>query len=157
MSGQPPELRDQASVRSGLRIGGALIAGIGLIFAIAGFADFFGSMNSYSAPTHFWMLFIGMPLVVIGVAMLRAGFLGTTVRYVAGEVAPTVKDTLGYVGIGAGAQEAICAKCGATNRADAKFCEHCGAALSISCPSCGHANPAGSAFCAECGKPLTPA
>ena len=155
MSGQPPELREQASVRSGLRIGGAIIAGIGVILAIGGFADFFSSMGSSSMPTHFWMAFIGLPMVGIGVRMLRGGFLGTTTRYVAGEVAPTIKDTLGYVGIGA--QQAICAKCGGTNRTDAKFCEHCGAALSISCPSCGHANPAGSAFCAECGKPLTPA
>src|SRR5206468_1430466 len=97
----------------------------------------------------------GVPMVGIGVRMMKAGYVGTAARYVAGEVAPTIKDTLGYVGIGA--QQAICAKCGGTNRADAKFCDHCGASLSITCPSCGHGNAADSAFCSECGKPLTPA
>jgi adenylate cyclase len=53
-----------------------------------------------------------------------------------------------------GPHETTCAKCGAANSADAKFCDHCGAALSLTCPSCGHANAAGSAFCSECGKPL---
>jgi len=155
MSGQPPQLRDQAGVRSGLRVGGAIIAGVGLILTIAGVASFFSSMNSQSMPTHFWMAFIGLPMIGIGTAMLRGGFLGTTTRYVAGEVAPTIKDTLGYVGIGA--RETTCAKCGETNSPDAKFCDHCGAALSVNCPSCGHANPANSAFCSACGKPLTPA
>jgi membrane protease subunit (stomatin/prohibitin family) len=109
------------------------------------------------------MLFIGMPMVVGGIAMLRAGFVGTATRYVAGEVMPTVKDSIGYVApairdaFGSGAQETTCAKCGGTNSADAKFCDHCGAALSIGCPSCGHVNEADAAFCAECGKPLTPA
>ena len=162
MSGQPPQLRDQAGVRSGLRIGGAILAAIGLILIIVGVASFFSTFGSFgsssmSPPKHFWMLFAGLPLLFVGVAMLGWGFLGTTTRYAAGEVAPTVKDTLGYVGFGAGAQEVTCAKCGGTNRAGAKFCEHCGAALSVSCPSCGHANPADAAFCAECGKPLTPA
>jgi hypothetical protein len=160
MSDQPPQLRDQAGVRSGLRIGGAIIALTGLILIIVGIASFFSTFGSFgpssmSPPKHFWMLFAGMPLLFVGVAMLGWGFLGTTTRYTAGEVAPTVKDTLGYVGIGA--QQATCAKCGATNSANAKFCDHCGAPLSLSCPSCGHANAAGSAFCSGCGKPLTPA
>jgi double zinc ribbon protein len=160
MSDAPPQLRDQAGVRSGLRIGGAIVAASGLILIIVGFASFFsgfGSVgpSSMAPPKHFWMLFAGMPLLFVGVAMLGWGFVGTTTRYAAGEVSPTVKDTLGYVGIGA--KRAVCAKCGESNPVDAKFCDHCGAALSISCPSCGHANAADSAFCSECGKPLTAA
>ena len=72
----------------------------------------------------------------------------------AGEVMPTVKDSLSYVGIGA--KQATCAKCGESNPVDAKFCDHCGTALNITCPSCGHTNAAGSAFCSDCGKRLTP-
>jgi hypothetical protein len=153
MSGQPPQLRDQAAVRSGLRVGGAVVFGIGLIFTLIGFADFFSSMGSFGMPTKFWMAFIGLPMIGVGLAMMRAGFLGSSIRYVAGEVAPTVKDALGYVGIGE--KQAICAKCGGSNRADAKFCDHCGAALSITCASCGHQNAADATFCDECGKPLT--
>jgi ribosomal protein L40E len=83
------------------------------------------------------------------------GFFGTTARYTAGEVMPTVKDSLGYVGVGAGAHETACAKCGAPNAADARFCARCGSAVSVSCASCGHANPPDAAFCSACGKPLT--
>src|SRR5690348_3341090 len=103
MSSQPPQLRDQAGVRTGLRIGGAISLVIGVILIIAGFASFFSTFgsDSMSPPKHFWMLFAGMPLVFVGVAMLGAGFMGTTTRYTAGEVMPTVKDSLGYVGIGA--------------------------------------------------------
>ncbi len=130
MSGGPPQLRDQASVRTGLRIGGAIIAGTGLILVIAGFASFFSSMNSFSGPKHFWLAFIGIPLLGIGMMMLVAGFFGTTTRYAAGEVMPTVKDSLDYMGIGARR-----------------------AAL-VTCPSCGHGNAPGSGFCSACGKPL---
>ena len=155
MSGQPPQLRDQAAVRSGLRVGGAVVLGIGLIFALIGLADFFGSMGSFSMPTKFWMAFIGLPMIGVGVAMMRAGFLGSTTRYVAGEVAPTLKDALSYVGIGD--KQATCAKCGGSNREDAKFCDHCGAALSATCPDCGHVNATDATFCDECGKPLNAA
>lgn len=166
MSDQPPQLRDQAGVRSGLRIGGGILVLVGLIFAIAGIADFFSSFNSTargeaSTPTHFWMVFIGFPMIAGGVWMLKVGFLGTATRYVVGEVAPTARDTIGYIApavkeaFGLGSQEAICAKCGGTNSADAKFCDHCGAALSNTCASCGHVNAADAEFCSECGKPLT--
>jgi hypothetical protein len=129
MSGEPPQLRDQVGVRTGLRIGGAIIAVIGLILTIAGFVSFFRAFGSTSAspPEHFWLLFIGIPLLGIGLMMLIAGFLGATTRYVAGEVAPTAKDALGYVGVGP--RQAIC-------------------------PFCGQPNPAGSGICVRCGKPV---
>jgi predicted ATPase/class 3 adenylate cyclase len=46
-----------------------------------------------------------------------------------------------------------CANCGAENRADAKFCNECGAKLSLVCPN-GHPVSAGAKFCDECGAPL---
>jgi hypothetical protein len=52
-------------------------------------------------PTHFWMAFIGLPMIGIGTAMLKGGFVGAGTRYIAGEVMPTVKDSLEYVGVGA--------------------------------------------------------
>ncbi len=139
-------------MRTGLRVGGAVLAGIGLILTVIAFADFFGSMGTFAMPTKFWMGFIGLPLIAIGVAMMRAGYLGTATRYVAGEVAPTVKDALGFIGIGPA--QVTCAKCGGTSGPEARFCDHCGAPLSISCPSCGHSNDADATFCAECGKAL---
>jgi len=76
MSGQPPQLRDQAGISPGLRIGGAIVLGIGLIFAISGFASFFSAFGSASPPKHFWMAFVGATggaLVTLGYAHWRGG------------------------------------------------------------------------------------
>ena len=47
-----------------------------------------------------------------------------------------------------------CAKCGAENREDAKFCNECAAPIEDSCPKCGSRNKAGAKFCDECGTSL---
>lgn len=47
-----------------------------------------------------------------------------------------------------------CRSCGRNNRADAKFCLSCGAALANACPSCGRELPAGAGFCDGCGQRL---
>jgi hypothetical protein len=132
MSRQPPQLRDQSAVRMGLRIGGALVAVTGLILIIVAIASFFSAANStsLSPPRHFWMFFVGGPLLVVGLGMLGAGFLGATTRYAAGEVMPTVRESLDYVGVGA---------------------HH-----PATCPFCGHPNPPGSGICGQCGKPVPP-
>ena len=52
-----------------------------------------------------------------------------------------------------------CPKCGATNRANAKFCAQCSAPLAADvqavtmkiCPQCGKQNRIGARFCAHCG------
>ena len=44
----------------------------------------------------------------------------------------------------------ICASCGTENRAEARFCLSCGAALARACPN-GHPVQAGARFCDECG------
>src|SRR5262245_33329733 len=47
-----------------------------------------------------------------------------------------------------------CAACGQQNRNGRKFCDGCGAALTVTCPSCGAVDP-GRRFCGECGTALT--
>src|SRR5437867_1948508 len=47
-----------------------------------------------------------------------------------------------------------CAGCGSENREGAKFCNDCGAPLSLHCPSCQAENRPGARFCNECGTPL---
>src|SRR5713101_7293439 len=47
-----------------------------------------------------------------------------------------------------------CAGCGSENREGAKFCNDCGAALSLHCPSCQAENRPGARFCNECGTLL---
>lgn len=93
-----------------------------------------------------WMPVVGIILIVAGAWMLRAGYLSTTVRYVAGETMPVVKDSAsyltdgeGFMGIGklpnAGtesvrAQQGLyCRDCGGQNAPAARFCSNCGRQL----------------------------
>lgn len=50
-----------------------------------------------------------------------------------------------------------CPACGHDNRAQAKFCEECGARLARVCPDCGEETRAGARFCDACGRALEPA
>lgn len=124
MTRPDPSLHNQTSVRSFLRIGGGAILVIGLLFTIVALVDFFGAFGSFQQPRNFWMAFVGLPLVAIGAVMLKAGYLGPAARYVAGEVTPALRDTLGALGIGADAR--VCGSCSARNDADAAFCDSCG-------------------------------
>jgi class 3 adenylate cyclase/tetratricopeptide (TPR) repeat protein len=47
-----------------------------------------------------------------------------------------------------------CAKCGAENSSDRRFCADCGAALAQVCAGCGFHNQAAAKFCGGCGQPL---
>ena len=92
-----PHARTQ---RATLRLLGAFLAVGGLVFAGIGFADFFGSYDSPASgmPERFWCVFLGLPMLAIGIAMLRWGYLGAMTRYAAGETAPVASDTVGFVG-----------------------------------------------------------
>jgi class 3 adenylate cyclase/tetratricopeptide (TPR) repeat protein len=48
-----------------------------------------------------------------------------------------------------------CPRCQMDNRADARFCEECGARMEQSCPACGNPVGAGKKFCGHCGAALT--
>jgi class 3 adenylate cyclase/predicted ATPase len=50
-----------------------------------------------------------------------------------------------------------CPACRHENRAGAKFCDECGAALPRACPACGTAARPNAKFCDECGQPLAAA
>src|SRR6516225_9134990 len=47
-----------------------------------------------------------------------------------------------------------CAKCGADNREERKFCAKCAAPLARLCPQCGASNEPGEDFCGECAAAL---
>jgi hypothetical protein len=134
-----PGLRDQTALRSFFRVGGALVLLVGLACTVAGMVSFFAATSSFEGPQHFWLCFVGLPLMAVGGWMLQAGFLGAAARYVAGESAPVVRDTAAYLsrgrgvlGIGRDEQDPAtrsgpyCSKCGVRNDADARFCDACG-------------------------------
>jgi hypothetical protein len=88
------------AIRAVLRVGGPLVAGVGILFMIIGFVSFFSAFGSLETPRYFWCLFIGMPLLFLGTVMCFFGFLGSFYRYVASEAAPVAKDTVNYMGEG---------------------------------------------------------
>lgn len=150
-------------------VGGFIMIAIGIADFTSGFGDF------DKGPDLFWLAFCGMLVLMGGIALTRIGFLGAAARYVAGETAPVVTDTVNYVARGAkeGVREIVqavrgetdretvvrCHKCNADNDGDAKFCKSCGAALSksVSCPECNELNDPDANFCDNCGTDLTTA
>lgn len=64
---------------------------------LVGMIDFFSAFGSSHMPTKFWCLFVGMPLLGIGIASLKAGFLGRIGRYVASEATPVATESLKYM------------------------------------------------------------
>ena len=134
------------AVRSGLRVAGPLVLGLGLIFLIVGMVSFFSSMGSFEPPRLFWCCFVGMPLMFVGGVMTSTGYMGAMLRYQAAEAAPVGKDTFNYVaegtkpgirnvaqaiveGVKSGEKPKYCSQCGTANDSDSKFCKSCGRAL----------------------------
>ncbi len=160
-------------MRSALLVSGGLLTIAGGIFAIVGFVSLFGAIGMGAEPTMFWCVFVGMPLLAVGILMLKFGLLGTIARYVAGETAPVATDAFNYVaegsksGIRAATSAVVegltgdapamrCPSCGTENAPDARFCDQCGTTMtaSVACRSCGGENDANARFCDSCGQAL---
>jgi len=165
----------QDSQRQGLRLVGGVFAAVGGVLTAIGLVSFFGAFGGGGMPQYFWCAFLGLPLLGIGVALLKLGYLGSVTRYVAGEAAPVATDTLKFmldeskdsirdvasaVSTGLFKQGAVstrdCKKCGKQNDADAHFCDQCGAALPTEhrCPKCQKQNDGAARFCDGCGERL---
>jgi len=164
-----------SGIRNVLRIAGPVILAVGLIFLVVGIASFFSSVGQFGPPKYFWCVFVGMPLIFVGIVLTGYGFMGKVARYQAGEVAPVVKDTFNYVAKGGsegiktvaaaigeglrsgstGKQDAKvrCHKCNSLQDSEAKFCDDCGTALGKArgCPQCREMNDPDAKFCDNCG------
>jgi hypothetical protein len=88
------------TIRTVLRVGGPVVAALGLIFTIVGFGSFFSSFGRFEPPHYFWCAFAGLPLLFVGLIMCQFGYLGAFYRYFAGEAAPVAKDAINYMGEG---------------------------------------------------------
>ena len=87
----------QNSIRTLLRIAGSVIFLAGLVCTIIGTISFFVSFGSFGMPHYFWLAFIGMPLMFVGVVLCQFGFFGAVARFIAGESAPVAADTINYM------------------------------------------------------------
>lgn len=83
-------------IRSVLRFLGFILLPVGAILALIGFVDFFSAFGGGGPPTKFWCAFIGLPLIGTGLACLKAGYIRTIGKYVAGEGVPVVTESARY-------------------------------------------------------------
>lgn len=88
-----PDASGHEGNRALLRGAGIVLVVVGGIFALVGGVDFFSSFGSFHAPTKFWCLFVGMPMIGFGSMLLKMGYLGAVSRYVAEETVPVVRDS----------------------------------------------------------------
>ena len=149
-----------------LRVLGVVLLAFGAVLAITGFADFFFSGMAGEMPTLFWMLFLGFPMLAIGLMLLLTSFRQEISRYVKNETVPIVNEAGEEISpavraVAAAAREGVtptehltCGACGAENPAGNSYCGKCGAPLARTCPACGASVKAGDAYCGQCGKKL---
>jgi len=136
-----PGLRNQESLRVVFRVAGVvlLVAAFACLFVAV--REFF-TLEGFEQPTHFWLMFVGIPLLAVSGWCLQAGFLGAAARFTAGETMPVVRDAASYLsdgegvlGVGRTVDDApakvgsFCSRCGVRNDEGAKFCDACGNAL----------------------------
>lgn len=87
-----------ATIRTVLRIGGPIVAAVGLVFLLIGMVSFFSAFGGAGPPRFFWCGFVGIPLLAVGVWMCQFGYMGDVVRYIAAETALVAKDAVNYLG-----------------------------------------------------------
>ena len=147
-----------------LRLIGAILVIIGIAFVVTGFIDFSLCFVSTTVPTLFFLIFIGAPMIFVGIALLGLGFKKEITTYVKNEAVPVINEAADDLkpavksGVGA-VKESInddphtitCPRCGERNPAGHKFCAECGGSLVKTCPVCGAKQEADDKFCGECG------
>ncbi|MFM7132610.1 MAG: hypothetical protein ACKO0V_24985 [bacterium] len=74
-----------------LRVAGPLIVVVGLVFMVIGLADFF---SGDIPPQKFWCLFVGMPVMFVGLVICKFAFMGSILRFTMSQVTPVIKDTM---------------------------------------------------------------
>lgn len=159
-------MNDHENTKKILKIAGGILLGIGAIFAIIGFIDFFTAIGEGGGmPQKFWCLFLGIPLCGVGGMLLSLGFKREIVRYSKNEVMPLINEAseemkpafqnvADAIRQGTDGKINVCRTCGTANDAEAKFCKSCGKPLTITCPMCGEANTRDSNYCDNCGEKL---
>ena len=157
------------SVKKKLKVIGAVVLAAGIICTVIGLVDFFAAFNSESAkpPKLFFLLFIGILLLGVGLSLMAFGFRREIMRYAKNEGVPVVNEaseelSLAVKNVVSAAKEGVLGEnkgkvvceCGAVNPGDNKFCKECGKALYSVCPGCGAKVERESKFCGECGAKL---
>lgn len=135
---------------------------IGLVLTIIGFVDFFTSVANNTMPSLFFMLFIGFPLLGIGISLLAFGFRKEIMRYNKNESVPIINEasdeispTINNIAKAfKNTSNVTCPFCHEANDKDSKFCKNCGHSLINICPNCQNEVDSNAIYCNHCGKKL---
>lgn len=167
---------NQPSNRKWLRAIGLLLALVGGLVLVAGLLGFFGSGGGEGLLP--FAMFLGLPLLFVGIYLLKLSYLGALARHLAGETMPLAADVVDYVSketasavqstaraIGRGLRDdgppttVPCGHCGNHNEWGAKFCDQCGKPIAAPpiCVTCKTENEPDAKFCKACGKPIASA
>ena len=142
----------QKKGRNSLKIIGSILIIIGIPLAIIGFssiiilqANFFSlSLEESSALSAqaFGCLVPGMFLTVIGLGVLRVGYVGKMSKYIADETGPAISSVTKSITSGikegggidiTGHSDTVirikCRNCGTLNDEEATYCDNCGSQL----------------------------
>lgn len=147
-------------MRNFLRVLGPIVALAGLGFLISGVVSFFGTFGSAGQsgpPEKFWMVFLGMPLLFLGIVMTQWGYMGSIARYASKQITPVAAESIHVIHKAIQGQAGLrCDSCQAENDAGAKFCKGCGKAFPSDqpCRKCGRESDPNAKFCDGCGTRL---
>lgn len=125
--------------------------GFGLTFLIIGVSlfilamvNFFTSMNRFEMPSLFFLFYIGMPLVFVGIVFIILSYSKKILNYTKGQIKDIFSEK----------EEKKCPNCNSDILDSDLFCPHCGFKLKVKCENCGTINDSKNHFCAHCGKEL---
>ena len=158
-----------------IKIIGWICSVLGLGAVITGTTEFFISANSWDSPKLFFLNFIGLPILFVGLVCLSLAYRRKISNFNASQIAPVTKDYTNYMINGTsdtvanaaekivksvnlnnsgveGVDQNTCSKCGTLNPIGAKFCSKCGNPLTKKCLYCGSENDDGAQYCNNCGK-----
>jgi hypothetical protein len=144
----PPK---HSTTKTVLRVLGPLIAFIGLMLIVLGVGNLLSTAGTPEPPRYFWLVFVGMPVLFVGIVLCMLGFFGSFTGYVLGEAAPVQKDAFNY--FATGTTEGVRAMAGALGEGLAGGLS-AGPRPTVRCPRCNEANDADARFCKHCATPL---
>jgi len=174
-----------SQAKSGMRTLGPALTVIGAILTLIGIGSFFiamGSSNTFSPlhpsqsfsdfqnqadslfqqhrqgqPKLFFLAFVGLPTLGVGITITKAGYLKEITQYAAKETSPAISTVVSTVRSAINDGETPCPHCALPIEPGSKFCSHCGNALAdLQCPQCNALVEPDDKFCPSCGSPTKP-
>lgn len=150
-------LDEHPQARKRLKTAGFICTPIGAICIIIALIDFFICINKMTQPRLFFLFFIGIPALGIGLICLMLGFMREMANYSVNETAEARRKNIRIIKdeVKDFMDDSIyCPKCNCANKKGSKFCQQCGSLLESLCPKCGGKIESGAIYCPHCGEKL---